>query len=950
MPNRRIHPTKTLQICTYNVRTISKEHLDFFLEELKAIKWDIVGLCETKLAGTFVETVSDGHHLYNSGVPENVKRQNGVGFLIRNNLFDSIIDFEPINDRIAVLKVKGKYNNLVIIQAYAPTHDHLDEDLQEFYNELQNAIDKVSNRDILLVNGDMNCKVGGLDKDEPEVLGKHNNVTRSHNERGKTFVNFCKRNELFITNTNFKHRSKYTWTSPDGRTKNTIDYICIRKKALKFIKDSRIVSKPDISDHRLVRCKMTFSFLCQKKFKSKNVRYNIKLLEEETILNNYQNELKNHLPTAPNTNEGAKEILQRITSAITKTSAIVLGKPPKINKEWITPETVAKIKEKYTIRKEFGSNSIQYKISKNLCKKLCRVDKQKFIDEIHKNINQLPFSMQYFKSMKKLSKTKRIKNWSVKSHTGEVLTDRDQIIQRWHKFYSDLYFFDRQTFPTIEEHEPIPEATNDEIHHALNQLKKGKSPGPDNIVSEQLCAGGTALHSWLKALVNQILKSGLIPQCLNSSEIITLYKKGDPLNCENYRPISLLSHIYKLLMQVIYNRIKDKLTNCLPPFQAAYQPNRSTIEQIQIIQQTIEKSLEFQQSIVICFVDYKKAFDSINQTKLWEALHFYTDIDPAYINLLAAIYENATTKIRTCLGTTDLIKLLKGVRQGDILSALLFCIVLLVILATTFDDTEMGIKLAGLLLTYIAFADDLALVTYSVTEMNEVLQNLQFHSQVFGLSINISKTKYMLIGNHPDGQFCEINGEQLEKVENFQYLGRTINNSNNDLKAVDKLISKGWDAFNKVKSILKSKTTPMITKQKTIETYILPCVLYASETITWRKNLLRKMEIFQNDIMRSCLNKRRVDRFPINELRQKTKLTPIISLIKQRKLSWYGHIKRSDLPVRSIYEGMTPGYRCRGRPTRRWRDDLREWTGKTFGELNRMVECKGEWRSYIKGF
>ena len=265
---------------------------------------------------------------------------------------------------------------------------------------------------------------------------------------------------------------------------------------------------------------------------------------------------------------------------------------------------------------------------------------------------------------------KRIKRWSIKSHTGEILTDRDQIIQRWQMFYSDLYYSNRQTFSVIEEHEPIPEATNDEINHALNQLKKGKSPGPDNIVSEHLRAGGPTLHRWLKVFVNKVFRSRSIPHNLNSSEIITLYKKGDPLNCENYRPISLLSHIYKLLTQIIYNRIKNKLTNCLLEYQAAYQSNRSTIEQIQIIQQTIEKSLEFQQSIVICFIDYKKAFDSVNQTKLWEALHYYTDIDPVYINLLAAIYENASTKVRTCLGTTNSIKLLKGVRQGDIL----FCI------------------------------------------------------------------------------------------------------------------------------------------------------------------------------------------------------------------------------------------------------------------------------------
>jgi len=133
----------------------------------------------------------------------------------------------------------------------------------------------------------------------------------------------------------------------------------------------------------------------------------------------------------------------------------------------------------------------------------------------------------------------------------------------------------------------------------------------------------------MKALVNEILRSGSIPQRLNVSELVTLFKKGDPLICGNYRPISLLSHIYKLLMQVIYNRIKGELTNFLPKFQAAYQSNRSTIEQIQIIQQTIEKSLEFQKPCVICFVDYKKAFDSVNQMTITQP--------PKYEHVLAQL-------------------------------------------------------------------------------------------------------------------------------------------------------------------------------------------------------------------------------------------------------------------------------------------------------------------------
>ena len=158
-----------------------------------------------------------------------------------------------------MMKITGKYNKLVvIIQAYAPTSEYADEDIENFYCELQNFINCVSNRDILLVNGDMNCKVGGLHIKEPYIVGKHNNIERGYNGRGKIFVDFCKQKS--IANTQFKHRGKYTWISPGERVKNTIDFICICKPAMKFIKDAHVLSTPDVSDHILVRCKMNFSF------------------------------------------------------------------------------------------------------------------------------------------------------------------------------------------------------------------------------------------------------------------------------------------------------------------------------------------------------------------------------------------------------------------------------------------------------------------------------------------------------------------------------------------------------------------------------------------------------------------------------------------------------------------------------------------------------------------
>ena len=264
-----------------------------------------------------------------------------------------------------------------------------------------------------------------------------------------------------------------------------------------------------------------------------------------------------------------------------------------------------------------------------------------------------------------------------------------------------------------------------------------------------------------------------------------------------------------------------------------------------------------------------------------------------------------------------------------------------------YDHIEYGFKIAGMIFSYIAFADDLPLITYKALEMNILSERLRTQSKNFGLNINISKTKVMFIGNHAKETACNINGVVFGKLDSFQYLERVITNNNNDTKAVEKLISKGWNAYNKVKAVLKDQKTPMSMKKKTFEIYILPCLMYDAETITWRKNLLRKMDVFQNNILRICTNKRKIDRILINTLLMMTRLTPVSALVKHKKLTWFSHLKRGNLPVRAVYEGMVSGKRSRGRPIQRWRNNIYKWIGRTTAESNHMVKNQNEWHSFV---
>ena len=943
---------QALNICTYNVRTLNKENNEHFTNLEKELelgfKWDIIGLSETKIKGCYQEPMKHGHLLYNCGVPTTCPAYGGVGFIINKKHTANILELKGISERLALLKLKGKHNNQYYVQCYAPQSKRPEEEVEQFYILLQDLIDNIPQRDDLFVIGDFNAKVGGLNSQYPEIVGMHSNVKGGHNKRGKKLMTFCSRNSLAITNTFFKHRRKYTWVSPDGKTLNTVDYILVRRKMLHSVTDAHTVACVDISDHRLVRCKVRLSLFKPPK-KIKPPSYNLVSLQDEGIRAEFQNKIRDHLERNSSIDQSSPTELNRMLTQAVKTSADeVLPKRGPQQKEWITQDTIEAIKMKNDIRSKLGKDAITYKLHKANVKKMCRADFEAYIDEEHRELDELAPQQKYFNTMKRLKNARKKKQspWSVKASDGTQLTNLVEILERWASYYETLYS-GHQDPSIIITSEIIPEILLEEVRLALRMLKHSKAAGPDGIFAELLKFGGEHVEELLLKLFNIVIKTLVFPNEFKESEIMTIYKKGDILNCDNHRPITLLNQVYKILAQIIYRRIAATLRESLPSTQAAYQPGRSAVEQIQSLQQIIEKSKEFNIEGFICFVDYRKAFDSIDQSKLWKILQDCTNLSPAYINFLIKVYEGSSATIRTSVGNTRLINILKGVKQGDVLSAILFCLVISVITYKAFNNKNYGLPIGGILWSDLSYADDLAVVAENKAQLVEMIEKLAEESAYFGLKINFSKTKIMPIG--PQAKLFSDNnikiiGKKIDVVSNFQYLGRILNNMADDTAAVEHRIAKGWQVFQNKKTIITHRRLSMKAKKQTVESYILPSVLYASETVTWTNTLLTKMKVFQNHLMRWMTGFKLNDRVPISRLTSLTKLDDISTTIKRMKLKWYGHVRRSSIPAKIVMEGLAPGFRKRGRPSRRWMQDLTEWTRKDIRELAPMVYDRDEWR------
>ena len=106
-------------------------------------------------------------------------------------------------------------------------------------------------------------------------------------------------------------------------------------------------------------------------------------------------------------------------------------------------------------------------------------------------------------------------------------------------------------------------------------------------------------------------------------------------------------------------------------------------------------------------------------------------------------------------------------------------------------------------------------------------------------------------------------------------------------------------------------------------------------------------KVFQNHVMRWITGHRLRDKIPIIELHTKTGLQPLSVNIKKTKLRWFGHMKRSNLPVKTTFVGMIEGKRCQGRPKRRWRDDISEWVGDTWSSINNLARDRNRWRRML---
>ncbi|KAE9418772.1 hypothetical protein Angca_006717, partial [Angiostrongylus cantonensis] len=275
-------------------------------------------------------------------------------------------------------------------------------------------------------------------------------------------------------------------------------------------------------------------------------------------------------------------------------------------------------------------------------------------------------------------------------------------------------------------------------------------------------------------LFTRYLSECKIPTQLKTSKTVLLFKKEDRYDIGNYRPICLLSVVYKVFTRVILNRIDRTLDEEQPCERAGFRKSFSTMDHIHTITRLIEVSREYKRPLCLTFINLEKAFASIEVEAVMEALGSQ-GVSTQYIRILRELYKNFTTKISPFYNDTN-VDVKTGVRQDDTISPKLFTATLQNVMRTLEWD-NMGVKIDGRQIHHLRFADDVVLITPDISQAERMLAEFDEAFGKIGLRLNLKKTMFMKNGLFSFAQFT-LNGTNISECSSYVYLGREINMMN----------------------------------------------------------------------------------------------------------------------------------------------------------------------------
>ena len=495
----------TINIGTFNIRgakqNLKKCHI---ATDMEHYKMDVLAIQETHIEGNGSEIITsekgrkyilyhgDGTKKDNNNNKN--RTYNGVGFVVREDLE---ADFKSYTDRISMLTVKSKNENRSyrIISAYAPTLPVSEKDpkiREDFYTTLENIMNTLPKRDVLVVAGDYNAKTGTGCKQYPDCMGYHGKGILNSN--GEQLLEFCSRNKLYLTNTYFPHKKAHrtTWTGPNKvdengkQVRNQIDYILVKQQHKPLVNNSRSYSGTlTFSDHNLVICNLNTKWYTITHRRKPIRKFDVNKLKDKQVQNSYKDKVIENLLNIAKPKD-VQEWWNSIVESCHKASKEVLGyRENGKRKKYDDDEIILASQKQKQLKLEIDqakTNSQRtelqekrHRVMRTIENKIKQIEGDEILDNI-KDIEKCKGdSHKMFTAAKKLARTNPKQTILVNTENGSQTSNETKATEIVSDFFHKTFSKANQTeFPNIT---PIPMETpftTTEVEKAIQSLKNNK--------------------------------------------------------------------------------------------------------------------------------------------------------------------------------------------------------------------------------------------------------------------------------------------------------------------------------------------------------------------------------------------------------------------------------------------------------------------------------------------
>lgn len=763
-----------LKLLTYNVRSLNKnfDHFLIMLHQLDTT-FDVIVLTECWLGHSNNIQQIDGYTCSFTNL--NINKAGGVVVYVRDSLHSITeeIDFKGeancmLVDIIGVTTIMGIYRSPFI------------KNTDKFVEILDQTLITQKNKKNFIVVGDLNIDIM--------------NTKDASSAQISNYLSLLSEHGFFPAITKPTH------------LKSCIDHIFFRP----YNNAVGVVGPSSSTDHSVVmlgltlqRAKVQVPDRTFNKLNYQTATKELKTLDWSFVTND----------TDPST--AANALISTIQSVITKhTHTVKISRSKHNLKPWITPGMIRCIKNRDKLHSNLRKDpenlikKLTYTRYRNFCNDLLRKLKNKYnAEELQKHRND---PKKLWKSINNICHTTKKK--TLPTELLSFSKSPKESLSSCNKYFSTLG--ENMANDTLirlnTTQECLAQKTRvgtspgvsfflaptdaPEVDVLIRGLRSDSAPGIDGITATFLKLNRDTLIAPLTHVFNLSLSNGTFPDCWKKAAVTPIYKSGPKNTPSNYRPISLLSIVSKLLEKIVQKRLCKFLDyhKLLASRQFGFQQGRSTEDAVNLLSSLVTNYLDTNQSCVGVFLDLARAFDTVSITILLSKLEKI-----GIRGVALAWFRSYLTKREQCLrvgnSLSDTQSVCFGVPQGSVLGPTLFNIYINDLLSLTLQNAEI-----------ICYADDTAILFHGTTwpvtfqYLEQGLADVVRWLENNLLNLNISKTKFITFHKTSSSQpesvpsvrvhrsNCKLNYSQpqcdcdfIEQVEVMKYLGVLIDHKLN---------------------------------------------------------------------------------------------------------------------------------------------------------------------------